>query len=106
MIRLSPQQRIVAWRLALQPLVLRSELTAALWDADDGGPLNTDNIIKIRISQLRKLLPGIVIKTHWGFGYSVPDCQRDKLLSLLAAEIEHSVIERPLTFSQYIKEAA
>lgn len=98
--RLSTQQRIIAWRLALQPFVSRPEIVRALWGSDpDGGALATANAISIRIGQLRRLLP-VEINTRWGFGYVVPEEQRPQLLDVLAAEIASNVSSSADPFSE------
>lgn len=95
MIRLSPQQRIIAWRLALQPFVSRPELVEALWGwGEDGGALCT-KAIAYRVWQLRRKLPGITIKVRWSFGYEVEPADREKLLDILAREIAANVCLHP-----------
>lgn len=89
--KLGPQQRIIAWRLAQQPIVLRSELIDALWGRDsDGGALCTRSI-DVRISQLRQVFPGITINVRWGIGYEVAPAHREALLTILADEIARNV---------------
>lgn len=106
MIKLSPHQRIIAWRLALQPLVLRVEIIEALWGAE-GGPLGVHKIIDVRIHQLRRKLPSsIQISTRWGLGYFVPVHMRAALLQVLADEIAADGVTPILTVSQYFREAA
>lgn len=108
MMRLSPHQLVIAWRLALQPFAAHDELVGALWGHDgDGGSLNASKIIHYRIHQLRQKLPaGIEIKTCWGFGYFVPEEQRGMLLCILSDEIKRNVCYQPLTDHQSIREAA
>ncbi len=107
--RLSPHQRIIAWRLALQGSASTEELLRALYGNDpDGGPHCAIEVLKNRVCFLRKSLAphGIEVLARWGFGYQVRESQRDQLLSILAKEIEVSVMKRKLTLSQYIQEAA
>lgn len=101
--RLSPQQRIIAWRLALQPFVSREELSEALWGWEDG-PSDERNNIDVHICRLRMILP-VELRTFWGRGYFVDGQQRPVLLDILAREIADGCYE-PLTSHQHFQTAA
>jgi DNA-binding winged helix-turn-helix (wHTH) protein len=92
MIKPTPQQRIIAWRLALQRNVNQNELITALWGNDpDGGPFNAKAIIKTQISHLRQRLRTVNILTFHTIGYSVAEQHRSLLLDILADEIARNV---------------
>ncbi len=88
--RLSPAERIIAWRLTEQRLVSVDELTLALWGhRADGGAEYATGAIGIWVHKLRqKLEPfGVMIINEYGRGYRVPREQQARLLDLLADEI-------------------
>lgn len=89
--KLTPQQRIVGWRLALQPFVSHGELIAALWGGrEDGGPENTQKIIHTTVYHIRQRF-GVPVQNYPRFGYVVRDVHRRRLLDALAAEIAANV---------------
>lgn len=89
-LRLSPSQRVIAWRLVEPRRVNMSELVSALWgDRADGGPENTYGSVKALLFRLRHDLAqfGVEIVNVHGFGWTVPSEQRDLLRDILADEI-------------------
>lgn len=88
--RLSPSERIIAWRLTEQRLVSVDEMTLALWGRRaDGGAEYATGAICLWVHKLRqKLEPfGVKIINEYGRGYRVPREQQARLLELLADEI-------------------
>ncbi|MEQ1713841.1 MAG: helix-turn-helix domain-containing protein [Hyphomicrobium sp.] len=88
--RLSPAERIIAWRLTERRLVPDDEITVALWGSRaDGGAEHTRNIIGVLVHRLRqKLEPfGVKVINEFGRGYRVPREQQARLLDVLADEI-------------------
>jgi len=89
-LRLSPSQRVIAWRLVEPRTVSANELVVALWgDRADGGPECTYGAIWSWLFGLRRdLAPlGVEIVNVYGFGWTVPSDQRDALRGILADEI-------------------
>lgn len=89
-LRLSPSQRVIAWRLVEPRLVSMDELIVALWgDRADGGPEYACGSIRKWLFDLRRdLAPfGVEIVNEYGVGWSVSTQQRDLLRGILANEI-------------------
>lgn len=89
-LRLSPSQRVIAWRLVEPRTVSANELVVALWgDRADGGPECTYGPIRSWLFGLRRdLAPlGVEIVNVYGFGWNVPSHQREVLRGILADEI-------------------
>lgn len=90
MLRLSPQQRIVAWRLLEGRVIPYGELIEALWGDDEGGGSEwADNSVKVIAYRLRKWFEphGVQLSTVRGFGISLRDDQLEPAGDLLALEI-------------------
>lgn len=103
--RLSPAERIIAWRLTERRLVPVDELTLALWGrCADGGAEYVSGAIGVWVHKLRqKLEPfGVKIINEFGRGWRVPREQQARLLDLLADEIRVNTPGRvtPLAFEQ------
>lgn len=89
-LRLSPSERVIAWRLVEPRLVSMGELIVALWgDRADGGPEDACGSIRMYLFRLRGgLAPfGVEIVNEYGLGWEVPTQQRDLLRGILANEI-------------------
>lgn len=87
--RLSPRERIIAWRIALRPIATADELITALWG--DNEPDDPRRCLWLVMRRFReKLRPaGLAVRTVWGVGYSADD--RPALLDALAKEIARNV---------------
>lgn len=89
-LRLSPQQRIVAWRLSEGRLVDVDELIAALYDRHaDGGPLTANMIAREMVYRLRGKMRrhGIEIINVRGHGWRVRIDHHERFRTLLADEV-------------------
>lgn len=92
--KLTPAERVTAWRLAEGRRVSKDELIEALWGGrEDGGPLNVHNSIGVRVHRLRIELFafGIEIGVLYTYGYQVPSHQIAALRAVLADEIARNV---------------
>lgn len=89
--RLTPLERVVAWRLSEGRTVSRSELIKALYGDDpEGGPLFAERNIYILIYELRRCLSneGLSIVTLPRVGWYVDDAAR--LRTALVEELKAS----------------
>jgi hypothetical protein len=89
MIRLTDQERILAWRLVRHAACSTDELVIAIW-----GYEGADHVFFV-VSKLRKKLAGsgAEILTKYGWGYSASN--REKLRQLLIDElVSSSIISR------------
>lgn len=90
--RLSPTQRVLAWRLLEPRRVSIDEYIFALYgDREDGGPLDPEGGIRVQMFLLkRKLEPyGIRVHVRYCFGWYVSPSDVPALRSLLAEELRH-----------------
>ena len=98
--KLSPQERIVAWRLATGRLITRDELAEALWGMDDDRDLPLGNGIQRVVTRLRAELtvvarlrrePPVKITSFYGIGCIVRALEDvARLRDLLADEIDRN----------------
>lgn len=90
MFRLSPTQRILAWRLLEPRLITTEEYVHALYaDREDGGPLDPEGHIQVQMYRLRrKLQPfGISVVVRRGHGWCLDRAHVDAFRALLVAEL-------------------
>ena len=95
--RLSPNLRVLAWRLLEGRVVSKDELIEALYgNCADGGPDDADNCIRVSMSILRLALApsGVEIGTCWGGGWYLKT-DLAVVRALLADEIDRNVRQRP-----------
>lgn len=89
-LRLSPSERVIAWRLVEPRCVSAGELVEALWaDRPDGGAEFARPIVRTHIFNMgRKLAPlGVEIVNRYGFGWFVMPAQLERFRDLIADEI-------------------
>jgi len=92
--KLTPAERVIAWRLAEGRRIPVDELIGALWGrCEDGGPLYAGKIVQLHMHRLRTVLLsfGIEIGVRYTYGYQVPDHQIAALRSVIADEIARNV---------------
>lgn len=97
-IKLSPLQRVIAWRLTEGRIVSTAELIIAFYGNDPhGGALLAEQVIRNRVCYLRHALApyGIDIKAAWGVGFSVAEADIPRLRDILGDEIARNV--KPLS---------
>ncbi|MGE0366960.1 MAG: hypothetical protein AB7Q00_14630 [Phycisphaerales bacterium] len=89
--RLEPQERIVAWRIALtHGCVSEESLIDALWgDREDGGPLSATRTLYQRLYGVRLICP-VDIFVSYGFGWYVRNEDRETMLEWLAQELQYA----------------
>lgn len=88
--RLSPTQRILAWRLLEPRLITTEEYVHALYaDREDGGPLDPEGHIQVQMYRLRrKLQPfGVSVIVRRGQGWVLDRAHIDTFRALLVAEL-------------------
>lgn len=91
-IRLTAQQRIVAWRLATGRIITHSELAIALWGVDDERDLPLGNGIAVQVGRVRKLVGVPVQCMGYGAGWRVAPADLERFRDIIADEIERNVI--------------
>ncbi|MCB1520646.1 MAG: hypothetical protein KDJ37_08725 [Hyphomicrobiaceae bacterium] len=92
-LRLGPQERVAAWRLAERRPIFLAEMIRAFYSNDVGGGAEyAGSVVRHVIFRLRKKLAphGIDIRNEYGRGWRVPQSQQARLLDVLAAEVDRN----------------
>ena len=103
-LRLTPTERIMAWRLLEPRTISIDEYIEALYaDRDDGGPLDARGSICAQLLRVRnKLRPfGVTLVTQKYHGWYVPADQEPALRALLSVELQQMHRFAPPACKQY-----
>ena len=109
--KLTPTERVIAWRLLEGRTVSHDELIEALYsNRADGGPEAPKEVLDIVVPRLRRALAahGVAIHTVWNRGWNVAQAHIELMRELLADEISrhHRFSASPNPFIDQIERDA